>query len=295
MAFCHKFPFFLQTSSKSSTFMAFFTHICVAKLTITDSDNGLSPGRRQAIIVTIAGILLFGPLETNFCETLIGIYTFSFKKMHLKMSSAKCGPFCFGLNVLMNCSHMCLLDAIEYRSVNSRWSWDVYVSYYDLGNVQLIIRCVIAVNRYWKKRSTPTQVPDFPALDAGHVCHWPLVDIRDSLLPSGVLHGNILLLWQKTTQVQNIQLIIMTFVRIWKKGMEYIWKIYQCRCRWLACVFIRNETRQHSNVGFIHSYDSPISKSRNIHQSACNMSYDMSESDVIWKQSNICMKAHTTN
>ena len=25
-------------------------HICVSKLTITDSDNGLSPSRRQAII-----------------------------------------------------------------------------------------------------------------------------------------------------------------------------------------------------------------------------------------------------
>ena len=97
--FVANYFFFLQTSSKSSTFMAFLTHICAGKLTIAGSDNGLSPGRRQAIIVTIAGILLFGPLETNFCETLIGIYTFAFKKMHLKMSSAKSGPFCFGLNV----------------------------------------------------------------------------------------------------------------------------------------------------------------------------------------------------
>ena len=31
------------------------THICVGKLTIIGSDNGLSPGRRQAIIWTIAG------------------------------------------------------------------------------------------------------------------------------------------------------------------------------------------------------------------------------------------------
>ena len=42
------------------------THICVGKLTIIGSDNGLSPGRRQAIIWTNAGILLIGPLETNF-------------------------------------------------------------------------------------------------------------------------------------------------------------------------------------------------------------------------------------
>ena len=37
------------------------THVCVGKLTIIGSDNGLSPGRRQAIIWTIAGILLIGP------------------------------------------------------------------------------------------------------------------------------------------------------------------------------------------------------------------------------------------
>ena len=76
------------------------THICVGKLTIIASDNGLSPGRRQAIIWTNAGILLIGPLGTNFNDILIEIHTFSFSKMHLKMSSAKWPPFCLGLNVL---------------------------------------------------------------------------------------------------------------------------------------------------------------------------------------------------
>ena len=76
------------------------THICVAKLTTIGSDNGLSPRRRQAIIWTIAGILLIGPLGTNFSEILIKILTFSFKKMRLKVSSAKRRPFCLGLNEL---------------------------------------------------------------------------------------------------------------------------------------------------------------------------------------------------
>ena len=58
------------------------------------------PGRRQAIIWTSAGILLIGSLGTNFSEILIGIQTFSFRKMQLKMSSAKWRPFCLGLNVL---------------------------------------------------------------------------------------------------------------------------------------------------------------------------------------------------
>ena len=76
------------------------THICVGKLTIIGSDDGLSPGRRQAIIWTNAGILLIWPLGTNFIEILIGNQAFSFKKMHLKMSSAKWRPFFLGLNVL---------------------------------------------------------------------------------------------------------------------------------------------------------------------------------------------------
>ena len=99
------------------------TQICVSNLTTTGSDNGLSPSRRQAIIWTNAGILLIGPLGTNFSEILIEIHTFSFKKMHLKigtnfseilieihtfsfkkmhlkMSSGKWRPFCVSLNVL---------------------------------------------------------------------------------------------------------------------------------------------------------------------------------------------------
>ena len=64
------------------------------------SDNGLSPGRRQAIIWINAGILLIGPLGTKFSEILIAIEAFSFKKIHLQISSAKWRPFCLGLNVL---------------------------------------------------------------------------------------------------------------------------------------------------------------------------------------------------
>ena len=74
------------------------TPICVSKPTIIGSDNGLSPDRRQAIIWTNDGLLLIGPLGTNFSEILIEILIFSFKKMRLKVSSAKQRPFC--LNVL---------------------------------------------------------------------------------------------------------------------------------------------------------------------------------------------------
>ena len=67
---------------------------------IIGSDNGLSLGRRQAIIWANAGMLLIGPLGTGFREMLIGIQIFSFTKMRMKMLSAKWRPFCPGLDVL---------------------------------------------------------------------------------------------------------------------------------------------------------------------------------------------------
>ena len=56
------------------------THICVSKLTIIGSGNGLSPGRRQAIIWTNVGILLIQTLGTNFSEILGEIHSFSFRE-----------------------------------------------------------------------------------------------------------------------------------------------------------------------------------------------------------------------
>ena len=52
------------------------THVCVSKLTIIGSDNGLSLGRQETIIWTNDGILLIGTLGTNFSEILIEIHTF---------------------------------------------------------------------------------------------------------------------------------------------------------------------------------------------------------------------------
>ena len=93
------------------------THICVSKQTIIGSDNGLSPGRRKAIIWTNAGILLIGPLGTNFSENLIKFLTFLFTKMRLKVSSAKWRPFCLGLNVL-KCHYHSPRNQ-RYREINS--------------------------------------------------------------------------------------------------------------------------------------------------------------------------------
>ena len=91
-------------------------HICISKLTITGSGNGLLPSQRQAIIWTNDGILLTRHLATNFSEILIEIHTFSFKKMHLKMSSGEWWPFCLSLNVLMAARSLIFWTKINWTS-----------------------------------------------------------------------------------------------------------------------------------------------------------------------------------
>ena len=52
----------------------------VMHISIIGSDNGLSPGRRQAIIWTNDGILLTEPLGTNFSEIFIKLINFHPRK-----------------------------------------------------------------------------------------------------------------------------------------------------------------------------------------------------------------------
>ena len=89
-----------HSSNKDLTNWGQVTNICISKLTIIVSNNGLSPGRRQAIIWNNVWILLVWPLDTNFSEILIEIHTFSFNKICLKVLPSKWRPFCLGLNVL---------------------------------------------------------------------------------------------------------------------------------------------------------------------------------------------------
>ena len=112
----------VRNRTKDLTHWGRVNHICVGKTTIIGSDNGLSPGRRQAIIWTNVGILLIGTLGTNFSEMLIECHSFSFKIMHMKMSSGKWPPSCLGLNVL----NLSLLCCVQYRVISSRDKSQIY-------------------------------------------------------------------------------------------------------------------------------------------------------------------------
>ena len=149
------------------------THICVGNLTIIDPDNGLSPGRRQAIFKTNAGILLIEPLRTNFSEISIEIRRFSFKEMHLKMSSGK-RPFCLGLNVLtinfcysfqmraastMTYNFVCIVSYLLLPCITLLAQVEARVSSYqeDLSQLLLFQQLQTAV-----KEKPHTQLPSSP-------------------------------------------------------------------------------------------------------------------------------------
>ena len=73
------------------------THICVSKLSII-GDNGMSPDPPSHYLNQCWNIVKCNLKST--VQKLIEIHTFSFKNIHLKISSGKWRPFWLGLNVL---------------------------------------------------------------------------------------------------------------------------------------------------------------------------------------------------
>ena len=96
------------------------THICVGKLTVIGSDNGLDPGRRLAIIWTNAGILFIEPLGTNKSDILnqnwnIFIEENALENVVCEMASILCWPQCVDVT--------CILFGDGLRWSFSRWNW----------------------------------------------------------------------------------------------------------------------------------------------------------------------------
>ena len=150
------------------------THICIGNLAIIGSDNGLSPGRRQAITWTNVGILLIGPLGTNFSEIIIEINTFSFKKIHLKMSSGKWRPVCLGLNVLKTSGHQ--HPQIPTQSLLSKyWVHSISIDQiHKFHNAQCIVEFV---NLVYTNRMNP------------NMSHIPQCTIQNRNVHISVLNG----------------------------------------------------------------------------------------------------------
>ena len=71
-----------------------------------------------------------GSLRTKFGETWINTQQFSFKKIQLKLSSAKWRPFCLGRNVLMHDTRRCIHVAIKRTSLVQAMTTFFALSYY---------------------------------------------------------------------------------------------------------------------------------------------------------------------
>ena len=101
--FLHEYPFiksYVDLHFNASYCFLPILYKSVSKLTITDSENSLSPDQRQDITRTNAWILFIERIGTTCSEILIEIHTFSIRRIHSKMSSARWLPFCLGLIVL---------------------------------------------------------------------------------------------------------------------------------------------------------------------------------------------------
>ena len=181
-------------------------HICVSELTSIGSDNGLLPGRRQAIIWNNAGLLLIEPLGTNFSEISFRIQTFSFKKMPLNVSSAKWPPFCLGLNVL------------------THWVWDIWRGFADI-----IIKCIflnenvrILVNISLK------------SIPKGHINNIPaLVQIMACCLPgdkplSEPMMASLQTYWHIYASLRLNELMICTGITMNHFTPNIHWTVFNC-------------------------------------------------------------------
>ena len=93
---------FLSTHSHELSHWGQVMHICIGNLAIIWSDNGFSPGRCQAIIWTNDGILLIGPLGTNFSEILIiFIQENAFQSVVCEMAAILSRPQCVKVDISM--------------------------------------------------------------------------------------------------------------------------------------------------------------------------------------------------
>ena len=111
------------------------THICISRLTITGSDNGLSPGRRQAIIWTNAGILLIGPIRNKLQwkfnrNSNIFIHENAFESVVCEMAAILSRPQCDN-GVIRMWEAPC-----HHHPLSQKWCWQNWL-HNELSKCQL--------------------------------------------------------------------------------------------------------------------------------------------------------------
>ena len=119
-------------------------YICVTNLGHLWLDNGLSPGRCQAIFWTNTGILSIGLLGTNSSAIFIEIYMFSFIKIIFENVVRKLGAIFPGLNVLKPLWGVVFLGRSHFitqwgKNITSLWMWPNRHQKYKWGWINLTL------------------------------------------------------------------------------------------------------------------------------------------------------------
>ena len=130
-----------------------YMQICVSELTIIGSDNGLSPGHRQAIIWTNDAILLIQTFRIHFSEIVENFIHF-----HSRQCISKCqenGGHLVSASVIIlmlpiwmqECFHINLKYPRILQDFNVHFEW-----------CHLVHKCdkkLLIASKTWKKMSTP--------------------------------------------------------------------------------------------------------------------------------------------
>ena len=166
------------------------THICVSKLTIIGSDNGLLPGRRQAIIWTNAGILLIGPLGTNFSE----IFYPEFKHFLSEKCAWQCRLrlFRLGLNEL-NAFSSYFVPAFIYKNSQNKVSERWLISYLTCKRLtQVVTHLEFVSTSIYDAHQSHSFLSTGKIVGIPHTGYWNVIN--------NINHGN----WPSFTQIASV-------------------------------------------------------------------------------------------
>ena len=194
------------------------THICVSKLSIIGSDNGLSPDRRQATIWTNAGILVIGTLGTNFNEILIKIQTFSFKNINLKMSSGKWRPFCLGLNVLREILYTSTIcDTWHIKA----WTiWPIILKFCTEHSIDTAVLCTKFQNN-WTAESDVMEEWDLARFEFKMSFRQISYIAQHPLGSDSLSHRCFIVRSCKASKLRDLSLELSDFSQFWRASWQH--------------------------------------------------------------------------
>ena len=197
-------------------------------------------------------------METNFSEILIEIYTFSFKKMHLKISSGKWRVFSLGLNAstrmilqLSTCWRIVITNSYWYDKTH--WECHAHKAVDLCGSSFVIFQIVNMYSVYQEQIACYTINVRIAAMARAEIIiMWSVFSQRKKYLKWLIMHGPCLIKRYADTDADNIVLPMLTrcpcwcWCNIWYSFLKTILILYPTICirikrllsPWILIIFI---------------------------------------------------------